>query len=233
MFDSLRPHGLQHTRLPYPSLSPRICSNSCPLSQWCHPTTSSSVIPFSSCPQSFPASRSLPMSWLFTSGGQSIGASVSASMLPMNLSKRSYVYHWAFRHVLWMLILPSFLSLCCPLAQLSPLPTLSLTFSLRGTFLESFFLILTLVFLLNTPMYCYVRVHFIPPLGLWRNEFRKRDFNPWLCKPKKLEKVFFFKILHCWRFLKSHFFLHPVVFPLYLWPGSTTHPRNIKTTNSF
>ena len=103
--------------------------------------------------------------WVGSShGGQSIGASVSASVLPMNLSKGSYVYHWAFRHVLWKLILLSFLSLCCPLAQLSPLPTLSLTFSLRGTFLESFFFILTLVFLLNTPMYCYVRVHFIPPL---------------------------------------------------------------------
>ena len=164
MFASLRPHGLQHTRLPYPSLSPRICSNSCSLSQWCYPTTSSSVTPFSSCPQSFPASRSLPMSWLFTSGGHSTGVSVSASVLPMNLSKGSDVYPWAFWHVLWMLILPSFFPLCCPLAQLSPLPTLSLTFSLRGTFLESFFSILTLVFLLNIPMYCYVRVRFIPPI---------------------------------------------------------------------
>ena len=94
----------------------------------------------------------------------SIGVSVSASVLPMNLSKGSYVYSWAFWRVLWMLILPSFFPLCCPLAQLSPLSTLSLTFSLRGTFLESFFLILTLVFLLNIPMYCYVRVRFIPPI---------------------------------------------------------------------
>ena len=70
MSDSLWPHGLQHTRLPCPSLSSWICSNSWPLSQWHHPTISSSVIPFSSCPQSFPASGSSPMSWLFPSGGQ-------------------------------------------------------------------------------------------------------------------------------------------------------------------
>ena len=70
MFACLRPHGLQHARLPYPSLSPRICSNSCPLSQWCHPTTSASVTPFSSCPPSFPASRSFAISWLFASGGE-------------------------------------------------------------------------------------------------------------------------------------------------------------------
>ena len=82
--DSLWPHGLQHDRLLCPSASPRACSNSCPLSQWCHPTISSSVTLFSSCPQSFPAWGSFPMNWLFTSGGQSIGASVSAPVLPMN-----------------------------------------------------------------------------------------------------------------------------------------------------
>ena len=77
---------LQHARLPCPSLSPWVCSNSCPLSRWCHPTTSSSVAPFSSCPhQSFPASGSLPMSQLFASGGQSVRASASASVLPMNI----------------------------------------------------------------------------------------------------------------------------------------------------
>ena len=65
---SLRTQGLQHTRLPCPPLSPRICSNSCPFSQWCHPIISSSVAPFSSCPQCFPASGSFPMSWLFASG---------------------------------------------------------------------------------------------------------------------------------------------------------------------
>ena len=74
---------LQHDRLPCPSLSPKVCSDSCPLSQWCHPTVSSFVIPFSFCPQSFPASGSFPMSWLFASGGQSIW--VSASVLPVNI----------------------------------------------------------------------------------------------------------------------------------------------------
>ena len=81
---TLQPHGLQHARLPCPSLSPGVCSNSCPLSQWCHPTISSSVVPFS-CPQSFPASGSFPVSWLFTSGGQSVEASAPASVLPMNI----------------------------------------------------------------------------------------------------------------------------------------------------
>ena len=77
MSDSLRPQELQHARLPCPSPSPGVCSNSCPLSRWRHPAISSSVIPFSSCLQSFPASRSFPVSWLFTSGGQSITASAS------------------------------------------------------------------------------------------------------------------------------------------------------------
>ena len=79
MSNSLQPHGLQHARIPCPSLSPRVFSNSCPLSRWCHPTISSSVIPFFSHLQSFPASGSFPMSQLFTSGGQSIGASFSIS----------------------------------------------------------------------------------------------------------------------------------------------------------
>ena len=82
--DSLQPCGLQHARPPCPSPTLRAYSNSCPLSRWCHPTISSSVVPFS-CLQFFPASGSFPMSWLFTSGGQSIGASVSASVLPMNI----------------------------------------------------------------------------------------------------------------------------------------------------
>ena len=76
MSDSLQPHEPHHTRLPYPSLPPGVCSNSCPWSQWCHPTTSSSVVPFSSCLQSFPASGSFPMSQPFPSGGQSIGVSI-------------------------------------------------------------------------------------------------------------------------------------------------------------
>ena len=82
---TLPPHGQQHARLPCPSPSPRVCWNSCPLSRWCHPAISSSVIPFSSSPPSFPASGSLQMSQLFASGGQSIGVSVSASVLPMNI----------------------------------------------------------------------------------------------------------------------------------------------------
>ena len=81
---SCRPRGLQHARLPCPPLSPRVCSNSCPLSWWCHPTISSSVAPFS-CPQSFPASGSCLISQLFASSGQSTGASASASVLPMNI----------------------------------------------------------------------------------------------------------------------------------------------------
>ena len=81
--DSLRPQGLQHARLPCPSPSPRACSNSCPSSQWCHPTILSSVIPFSSCLQSFTASGSFLMSRLLASGRQSIGA--SASVLPVNI----------------------------------------------------------------------------------------------------------------------------------------------------
>ena len=81
--DSLQPQGLQHTRLPCPSPILGACSNTCPLSRWCHPTISSSVIPFSSCSQAFPASGSFPMSQLFASGGQSIG--VSASALTMNI----------------------------------------------------------------------------------------------------------------------------------------------------
>ena len=81
----LQPHGLQHTSLPCSSPSPRVCSNSCPLSRCCHPTISSSAIPFSSRPQSFPASGSFQVSWLLASGGQSTGASASASVLPMNI----------------------------------------------------------------------------------------------------------------------------------------------------
>ena len=82
--DSLRPHESQHARLPCPSPIPRVYPNPCPLSRWCHPAISSSVVPFSSCPQSFPASGSFPMSQLFAWGGQSIGVSASTSALPMN-----------------------------------------------------------------------------------------------------------------------------------------------------
>ena len=81
----LRPHGLQHTRPPYPSPTPGVYPNSCPLSRWCHAAILSSVLPFSSFPQSLPASGSFPMSQSFTSSSQSIGVSVSASVLPMNI----------------------------------------------------------------------------------------------------------------------------------------------------
>ena len=96
MSNSLWPRGLQYARLPCPSPSPRDYSNSNTQSRWYHPIISSSVAPFSSCPQSFPALRSFPMSQLFASGGQSTGASASASVLPMNIQS------W----FLW--------SLCCP-----------------------------------------------------------------------------------------------------------------------
>ena len=85
MSDSLPPHESQHTRPPCPSPTPGVYSNSCPSSQWCYPTISSSVVPCSSCPQSFPASGSFPMSPLFAWGGQSIGVSASESVFPMNI----------------------------------------------------------------------------------------------------------------------------------------------------
>ena len=84
VFDSLRPHESQHARPPCPSPTPRVHSNSRPSSRWCHPVISSSVVPFSSCPQSLPVSESFPMSQLFAWGGQSIGVSVLASVLPKN-----------------------------------------------------------------------------------------------------------------------------------------------------
>ena len=83
--NSLQAQGLQHARLPCVSPSPGACSNSCPLSQWRHPSISSSVIPFTSCLLSFPASGSFPMNWHFASGGHSITPSLSASVLPMNI----------------------------------------------------------------------------------------------------------------------------------------------------
>ena len=84
MPDSLRPHEPQHTGPPYPSLTPRVHPNPCPLCRWCHPSIPSSVVPFSSCPQYFAASGSFQMSQLFASGGQSTGVSASTSVLPMN-----------------------------------------------------------------------------------------------------------------------------------------------------
>ena len=108
--DSLQPHGLQYAKLPSPSPTPRACSNSCPSSQWCHPIIASSVIPFSSCLQSSPASGSLPMSQFFVSGGQSIGASASASVLPMN----------TFIHRTNRFLFLQRLLVCCELSLSSP-----------------------------------------------------------------------------------------------------------------
>ena len=92
--DSLQPHGRQHARLPYPSLSPRTCSDSCPLSWWCHPIISSTVVPLSSHLQSFPAPGSFPMSWLFTSRGQSIGTCFSISSSNEYLGLISFRIDW-------------------------------------------------------------------------------------------------------------------------------------------
>ena len=90
MSDSLWPHGLQHARLPCPSPNPWVCSNSCPLSRWCHPTISSSVFPFFSCLQSFPPSEAFPMSQFFAWGGQSIGASASRSVVSLNIQEAQW-----------------------------------------------------------------------------------------------------------------------------------------------
>ena len=92
--DSLQPHGMQHARLTCPSPTPGACSNSCPSSWWCHPTISSSGIPFSSHLQSFPASGSFQMSQFFLSSGQSIGTSASASVHPMNIQLISFRIDW-------------------------------------------------------------------------------------------------------------------------------------------
>ena len=108
MYDSLKPHGLQHTRLPCPSLTPGVYSNSCPSNQCCHPTTSSSAIPFSSCLPSFPASGSFPMSQFFASGGPSIGVSASASALPINIQdwfSLGHIARWRSRRTCAHLLL--------------------------------------------------------------------------------------------------------------------------------
>ena len=94
MSDSLQPQGLQHARPPCPSPTPRVYSNSCQLSRWCHPTISSSVVPFFSCHQSFPASGSFLMSGLFASGGQIIGVSASASVHPINIQEDWFPLGW-------------------------------------------------------------------------------------------------------------------------------------------
>ena len=112
--DSLWPQGPQHAKLPCPSPTPGVYSNSCPLRQWCHPTISSSVVPFS-CSQSFPASGSFQMSQLFASGGQSIGVSASASVLPMNIQDWSPLGWTGLIPFLWWFVQahnPFFKRLC-------------------------------------------------------------------------------------------------------------------------
>ena len=101
MSDFLRPHELQHARPPCPSPTPRVHSNSHPSSRWCHPAISSSVVPFSSCPQSLPASESFPMShesWVFAWGGQSTGDSALASFLPKNTQDWSPLFFFPFKN---------------------------------------------------------------------------------------------------------------------------------------
>jgi len=109
MSDSLRPHEPQHSRLPCPSPTPGLYPNSCPFSQWCHPTISSSVIPVSSCLQSFPASGSFQNSQLFASGGQIIGVSTSTSVLPLLTSFHLLKVQCAFSYILvWSIFSSSF-----------------------------------------------------------------------------------------------------------------------------
>ena len=126
MSNSLQPHGLQHARPPCPSPTPRACSNSCRSSWWCHPNILSSVTLFSSCPQSIPASGSFPMSWLFVKGGHSIGASASASVLPMTIQVW-FPLGLANSNTIMLIINPKFLSCCiircnlvCLLRSLQP-----------------------------------------------------------------------------------------------------------------
>ena len=121
--DSLWPHGLQHTRPPCPSPAPGACSNSCPSSLWCHPTISSSVVPFSSHLQSFPASGSFPVSYFLSSDGQSIGVSASASVLPVNSQDWSPL-GWTG----WISLQSKGLSRVFPTAQLNSINSSALSF---------------------------------------------------------------------------------------------------------
>jgi len=129
-FNSLWPHGLQHARLPYPSPTPGACSNSCPLSWWCHPNISSSVGPFSSCLQSLPTSGSLPESQFFASGSQIIGVSASASVLPINIQSW-FPFNWfdilAVQGTLKSLLQPKFESINSLALSLFDGPTLTST----------------------------------------------------------------------------------------------------------
>ena len=123
MSNSWQPHGLQHARLPCPSPTPGVYSNSCPLSRWWHPTISSSVVPFSSHLQSFPASGSFQMSQLFTSGGQSIGVSASTSVLPVNIQS-SFPLGW----ICWIFCSPSYSQESSPTPQFKSINSSALSF---------------------------------------------------------------------------------------------------------
>ena len=139
MSDSLRPHESQHARPPCPSPTPGVYPNSCPLSQWCHPTISSSVVPFF-CPQFLPASGSFPMSQLFASGDQSIGVSASASVLPMNTQDWSHL-EWTG----WIsleckgLSRPPESESECEVAQLCPILCDPVDYSLPGSSIHGIF----------------------------------------------------------------------------------------------
>ena len=115
VFDSLWPHGLQHTRLPCPS--PGACSSSFPPTRWCHPTISSSAVPFSSCLQSFLASGSFPVSQFFTSGGQNIGASASASVFQMNIQNWFPLVLTGLIRAFWPKFCLSLYSFLCIIAE--------------------------------------------------------------------------------------------------------------------
>ena len=196
--DSLPPHGLQHARLPCPSPAPGACSNSCLLIQWCHPTISSSVLPFSSCPQSFPASGSFQMSQLFASGGQSTGVSASTSIPPMNTQDWSPL-EWigmilqseGLSRVFFNITIPKASILWCSaffMVQLShPYMTTRKTIALtRWTFVGKviplFFKMLSrLAFLHNLMNVLYVFIVLLPCQTVWKGrgtvETKKHSLN--------------------------------------------------------
>ena len=128
VFDSLQSHELQHARPPCPSPTPRVHSNSCPLSRWCHPTISSSVIPYSSCPKLFLASGSFQISQLFAWGGQSIGVSALASVLPMN-TQDSFPLGWTG----WISLQSKGLSESSPTPQFKSINSSALSFLYNPT----------------------------------------------------------------------------------------------------
>ena len=144
MSNSLRPHGLQHARLPCPSTTPRACSNSCPSSWWCHPTILFSVVPFSSCPQSFPESGSFPIHHFFVSGSQIIRVSASTSVLPMNTQdwfplELTGLISWS----------PRDSQESSPTPQFKSINALVLKFLYRKKYLQGFFLVVDFFFQSN------------------------------------------------------------------------------------